>query len=100
MSAQGVRPERIGEFGVAHGNVAADAFDVAFAVPVAKGGGHVLELPLALGGEVWVGGDAAEDDVAVGHCLKGGFVFEFMAVGGFGTGGDGEGAALGLDGGG
>lgn len=47
-------------------------------------------------------GDACEDDVAVGHCLEGCFVFKFMAVGCVGFFGvDADSAACsGLDGGG
>jgi hypothetical protein len=57
---------------------------------------------LALRGKVWVLGNACEDDVAVGHCLEGCFVFEFMAVGCVGFFGvDADCAACsGLDGGG
>lgn len=102
VSSEGVRPESIWVFWVAHRDVAAHALDVALAVPVAKGSSHMFELPLALRGKVWMLWDACEDDFAVGHCLEGCFVFEFMAVGCVGFFGvDADGAACsGLDGGG
>lgn len=52
VSSEGVRPESIWVFRVAHRDVAAHALDVALAVPVAKGSGHMFELPLALRGKV------------------------------------------------
>lgn len=62
--------------------MSAHAFDVTFAMPVAEGCGEMFELPFAVGRKVWMFRDSLQDDWAVGHCLKGCFVFEFVAVGG------------------
>jgi hypothetical protein len=47
-------------FGIADGDVARDAFDVAGAGPMSEGSGRVEELPLALGGEGVNGWDTCE----------------------------------------
>lgn len=56
MYAEWIGPKGIVVFGVADGDVARDTFDVAFARPVTESGGHVVELPFALGGEGGEGG--------------------------------------------
>jgi len=51
VHAERVRPEGVGVFWVAHGDVPADAEDVVLTRPMAEDGRHVLKLPLAVVGE-------------------------------------------------